>query len=83
MPDKLERLTAGREIPTGPGNAENWRRAADPRAFVESVGVASQASHFVARDTLERWAAWVFGVADRIDPIRAGRIPGQNTERVG
>ncbi len=63
--------------------AENWRRAADLRAFVESVRVASQASTSFAADTLERWAAWVLALADRIDPIRAGRIPGENVEQAG
>jgi hypothetical protein len=63
--------------------AENWRRAADLRVFVESVRKASPASPSPATDTLERWAAWVLALADRIDPIRAGRIPGEHLEQAG
>ena len=55
--------------------AENWRRAADLRALVETVRGESRTSESSAAETLERWAAWVLALADRIDPIRAGRIP--------
>jgi len=55
--------------------AENWRRAADLRALVETVRVQRQMSDPAATETLERWAAWVLALADRIDPIKAGRIP--------
>lgn len=60
--------------------AENWRRAADLRAFVDAVRAASQASDPGATERLEQWAVWVLALADRIDPIRAGRIPNEITE---
>lgn len=55
--------------------AENWRRAADLRSFVEIVRKESQANASLAVETLERWSTWVLAIADRLDPIRAGRIP--------
>ena len=58
------------------GEAENWRRAADLRAFVETVRLESQASASMTAEAFERWSAWVLALADRLDPIRAGRIPG-------
>jgi hypothetical protein len=69
--DRVERLLS---------EAENWRRAADLRAFVNAVRAASQASDPGATKRLERWAAWVLALADRIDPIRAGRIPNESRE---
>jgi len=55
--------------------AENWRRAADLRAFVEIVRKESPPSPADAKEKLEQWATWVLALADRIDPIRSGRIP--------
>jgi hypothetical protein len=63
--------------------AENWRRAADLRAFVEIVRKESQANASLAMETLERWSTWVLAIADRLDPIRAGRIPTETIEEAG
>jgi hypothetical protein len=57
--------------------AANWRRAADLRAFVNDVRAAvGGPDEPSAAAGLERWAASVLALADQIDPITAGRIPG-------
>jgi hypothetical protein len=55
--------------------AENWRRAADLRALVEVVRTAKGASDPGSAEKLDRWASSVLALADRIDPVRAGRLP--------
>jgi hypothetical protein len=60
--------------------ADNWRRAADLRAFVEAVRVAARANDPATTDRLENWATSVLALADRIDPVRAGRIPGPQSD---
>lgn len=61
--------------------AENWRRAADLRAFVDAV--RGKLGESGGTKGLEQWAAWVVELADRIDPIRAGRIPNAEMNERG
>jgi len=57
------------------GEASAFRQAADIRAFVESVRTASvSATDPLPQDKVEAWAVWALSEADRIDPVRSGRI---------
>jgi hypothetical protein len=47
---------------------------------VEKVRKERQPTDTDAKDRLERWSAWVLALADRIDPIRSGRIPNDVKE---
>jgi hypothetical protein len=60
--------------------AENWRRAADLRSLVEAVRTATVASDPGSAVKLDRWANSVLALADRIDPVRAGRLPTEATD---
>jgi hypothetical protein len=62
--------------------AENWRRASDLRAFVEIVRKETEPSGANVKERLEQWATWVLALADRIDPIRSGRIPNEDLKDV-
>lgn len=53
--------------------ANDWRRAADLRAFVEAV-IAANADGNVPSDKLERWATEARVAADRLDPLRGGQF---------
>jgi hypothetical protein len=61
---------------------EHWRRAADLRKFVEAVRTRSQVHDPDATEKLDRWSDSVLAVADRIDPIRSGRILGGSLEAI-
>jgi len=55
--------------------ANDWRRAADLRAFVETVRVAHRdLSTPAALERLERWANDALAAADRLDPLRGGEL---------
>jgi hypothetical protein len=57
------------------GEASAFRQAADIRAFVESVRTANtSAIDPLPQDKVEAWAIWAMNEADRIDPVRSGRI---------
>jgi len=60
--------------------ADNWRRAAELRGFVDIVRAQSHVGDAAATERLDRWARWVLALADRVDPIRAGRIPNETLE---
>ena len=62
--ERLERLFAA---------ANDWRRAADLRAFVEAV-IAANTDGNVPSDKLERWATKAREAADRLDPLRGGQF---------
>jgi hypothetical protein len=55
--------------------ADNWRRAADLRALVETVRATRSPGNAEDTEKLARWSASVLALADRIDPIRSGRLP--------
>ena len=63
--------------------AENWRRAADLRAFVASVRAIGTSGNIGVTERLDKWVAWVLALADRLDPIRSGRIPNDSMEGAG
>jgi len=51
-------------------DAENMRRAADIRAYVEAVRIATaQAS----AGNFDNWSRWALSEADKLDPIASGR----------
>lgn len=55
---------------------EQWRRAANLRAYVEAVRSAARSGLRPSNPArLEEWATWVLAVADRIDPIVSGKLP--------
>lgn len=62
--ERLDRLFAA---------AEAWRRAADLRAFVDAVRVAT-GDLKIPIDTVERWASDALTAADRLDPLRSGQF---------
>jgi hypothetical protein len=56
--------------------ADNWRRAADLRALVEAVRATRSPGNVEDTEKLAQWSASVLALADRVDPIRSGRLPG-------
>jgi hypothetical protein len=57
--------------------AEQFRRAADIRAYVNAARHANRESSVpVPDDTFEAWAAWAIEAADRIDPVLSGLYAG-------
>lgn len=62
--ERLDRLFAA---------ANDWRRAADLRAFVEAV-MAANGDGDVPSEKLERWATKARMAADRLDPLRGGQF---------
>ena len=64
--ERLERLFSA---------ANDWRRAADLRAFVDTVRAANHdVSSPAAIERLERWADDALAAADRLDPLRGGEL---------
>jgi hypothetical protein len=68
---KLEKERLGRLLEA----ANDWRRAADLRAFVEAVQAAHKGATSAGdRDRLTAWTADALSAADRLDPLRGGRF---------
>ena len=69
--EKLERERIDRLI----GDAEQLRRAQSIRAYVADA-TALHVAQTGAKDdpALERWRAWALAQADRIDPVKNGRL---------
>jgi hypothetical protein len=56
---------------------EQFRRAADIRAYVNAARHANRESSVpVPDDTFEAWAVWAIEAADRIDPVLSGLYAG-------
>ena len=49
---------------------------------MEIVRKESEPADPNAKERLEQWAIWVLALADRIDPIRSGRIPNEDLKDV-
>jgi hypothetical protein len=55
--------------------ANNWRRAREIREYVTAVEKAgARSSTSLDRRRLDDWSRWALGLADRLDPLRAGRL---------
>lgn len=61
--ERLKRLT---------DSAENLRKAQSIRRLVATV--TEEAAQEIDNDRIERWRQWALDQADKIDPVRAGRI---------
>jgi hypothetical protein len=58
-----------------PGSATAFRQAADIRSFVADVDEHYAASEVpVSEAEQDAWRRWALEQADRIDPVRSGRL---------
>ena len=54
------------------GDCEDWRRAADIRAFVAAIEASPLASR--DKEAFASWTLWTLAHADRIDPLQDNEL---------